>query len=98
MRECQVQNTTSSVAEVITNTTEQLTTGVNKHKTTDNCTVDEADQLFSLLPELVNQKFKAWYCKQFYKMNRTKVMELAALATADGKDPRKLFSFLLKNA
>ena len=93
-----MQNTTASVGEVLPDTIEQLTTGVNKYKPTDNCTVVEADELFKLLPDLVNPQFKAWYCKQFYRRNKTKVMELAALATADGKDPRKLFSFLLKQS
>lgn len=91
-------NSTSSVGEILPDTIEQLTTGVNKYKSTDNCTVEEADELFKLLPNLVNPQFKAWYCKQFYRRSRTKVMELAALAQADGRDPRKLFSFLLKHS
>lgn len=91
-------NSTSSVGEILPDTIEQLTTGVNKSKPTDNCTVEEADKIFDMLPELVNQQFKAWYCKQFYKMPRAKVIELASLAKADGRDPRKLFSFLLKHS
>jgi hypothetical protein len=82
----------------IINQKTQLSTGEKVLKPTDNCTVVEADQLFEVLPHLVNRQFKAWYCKQFYKFTRTRVMELAALSTADGKDPRKLFSFLLKSA
>lgn len=94
--------TTSSVSEIITNTkqntTEQLTTVKNVFKPTDNCTVEEADQLFEMLPHLVNPQFKAWYCSRFYTMPRTRVMEIASLAAADGREPRKLFSFLLKQS
>lgn len=89
-------NSTSSVSSILTNTIEQLATGVNKSKPIDNCNAAEADQLFNMLPNLVNPQFKAWYCQQFYRLTRGRVMELAALAQADGKDPRKLFSYLLK--
>lgn len=85
------------IATIINQKT-QLSTGEKDLKTTDNCTVVEADQLFEMLPHLVNQQFKAWYCKQFYKFTRTRVMELAALASADGRNPQRLFSFLLKSA
>lgn len=96
-----MQNTTSSVAEVLNNTTTvQLAAGVNNlnQLATDNCTFKEANELLKILSDLVNTQFKRWYCKQFYRLGRTRVMEIAALAHADGKDPQKLFSFLLKNA
>ena len=96
-----MSNPTASVASIIPNTIVQLSVGLNKLKpivTIDNCNADEADQLFKMLPNLVNQDFKPWYCKQFYRLGRNKVMELASLAQADGSDPRKLFSFLLKRA
>jgi hypothetical protein len=86
---------------IISNTTEQLTTGLNKLKpivTTDNCNAQEADQIFNMLPELVNPQYKAWYCREFYRLPRTKIMELASLAKSDGSDPQRLFSFLLKRA
>jgi len=98
-------NTAFSVNEVLTNTSHirptdnwQLDKTNLNQLATDNCTYNEAEELFSVLSDLVNNQYKAWYCKQFYKLSRTKVMELAALAHADGKDSRKLFSFLLKNA
>ena len=87
--------------KTIIQTTEQLTTGLNKLNpivTTDNCNAQEADQIFEMLPELVNQQYKAWYCRELYRLPRTKIIELASLAQADGSDPRRLFSFLLKRA
>lgn len=95
-------NTTPSVAEILTNTkqTTAVATGINNLNTTatDNCTPMQADELFVHLQDLVNPQFKAWYCQQFHGLTRTKVIQIAAQAKADGKDPRKLFSFLLKNA
>ncbi len=78
----------------------QLSTGENNlnQLTTVNCTVREADYLFTYLEPLVNHQFKPWYCKQFYRLGKTRVMEIAALAKADGREPAKLFSLLLKNA
>jgi len=58
----------------------------------------ENDYLFDQLSELVNPQYKAWYCKQFYRLGKTKVLQLASIAKADGKQPSKLFSLLLKKA
>lgn len=55
----------------------------------------EIDLLYEDLNDLVNDKFKAWYCQVFYKLGRDKVLRLASEARADGKDPVKLFSHLL---
>lgn len=44
---------------------------------------------------LVNEEFKAWYCKAFFKLGRDRVLVLASQAKADGNDPLKLFSHLL---
>lgn len=89
------------MAESISDTL-QLSTVINKFNTTDNCiskcSPEEADDLFEQLPHLVNRQFKSWYCKQFYRLGRARVMELASLACADAKYPPKLFSLLLKNA
>ena len=80
-----------------------IPTGFNKVKTTDttgttNTKRYDADELFDLLPDLTNPRFKAWYCKMFYALGRTRVLELASVARADGKQPSKLFSLLLKRA
>ncbi len=65
--------------------------------TTDiNCY--DNDYLYMELSDLVNPQFKSWYMKCFYKLGKDRVLTLAAQARADGKQPRKLFSLLLKQA
>lgn len=82
------------------NTTYQLVSiGIKRFNTTDTTDINcyENDYLFQQLNELVNQQFKAWYCKCFYLLGKNKVLQLASIAKADGKQPSKLFSILLKN-
>lgn len=57
----------------------------------------EADHLVEALPDLVNQQFRAWYCQRFYALGKDEVLRLASIARADGKNPAKLFSYMLKN-
>src|SRR5260221_3673788 len=54
------------------------------------------DQLFDYLSDLVNETFRPWYCKQFYRLGRERTLILASQARNDGRDKRKLFSHLLK--
>ena len=56
------------------------------------------DYLFKDLGDLVNERFKPWYMKEFYRLGKEKVLILASQAKADGKYPAKLFSKLLKNS
>ena len=44
---------------------------------------------------LVNTRYKAWYCSQFFKLGREKVMRIASEAKADGTNPQKLFNHKL---
>ena len=46
--------------------------------------------------DIMSPKFYAWYCKAWYKLGRGKFDLLASMARADGKDPAKLFSKLIK--
>lgn len=69
------------------------TTGINWGKKKQY----DVDLLFEDLKDLVNDQFRAWYCKMFFKLGREKVLILASQARADAKnDKRKLFSYLLK--
>jgi hypothetical protein len=67
-------------------------------KTTEQLSTVEIDRLFSDLGNLVNQQFKPWYCRVFYRIGRSKALELAAVAKSDGFNPPRLFSKLLKEA
>lgn len=53
------------------------------------------DALYEKLPDLVNDSFKAWYCAAFWKLGGAKVTDVAEQARK-GKNPRRLFSWLLK--
>lgn len=78
------------------------TTGVNKFTTTDTTVKRrgekyfEADALFEQFADLVNDRFRSWYCHKFYQLGGRRVVELASLARADGKNSQKYFSYLLK--
>lgn len=61
----------------------------------------EINLLYEDLHDLVDDKFKAWYCKVFFKLGRDRVMILASQARSDSKakpggDATRLFSYLLK--
>lgn len=61
-----------------------------------NNRIYDNDMLYQELESLVNPEFKAWYMKAFYILEKDRVREIAAIAKADGKQPKKLFSYLLK--
>jgi membrane-bound lytic murein transglycosylase MltF len=64
----------------------------------NNCqlTVGEVDKVFSAVPDLTNQRFRAWYCKAIYRLGPHHFLELARQARK-GKEPTRLFSALLKS-
>ena len=68
-----------------------ISTDTSNRKTYDN------DILFEDLSDLVNSSFKCWYMKMFYSLGKDKVLKLAAIARADGKNKQRYFSYLLKN-
>ncbi len=72
------------------NPTEQLSTGLSKDQ------VLACDIALSDYADLMSEQFKAWYCKVWYKIGRERFGILASQARADGKDPKKLFSYLLR--
>jgi hypothetical protein len=73
-------------------------TELNKLKptATEQLKPHEQDILYTTLSDLVNNQFRPWYCQAFASLGRERVLELASLARADGKDKCKYFSFLLK--
>lgn len=56
------------------------------------------DWLFADLADLTNSQFKGWYMKAFFTLGKDEVLKLASIARADGKDKKKYFSVLIKNA
>jgi membrane-bound lytic murein transglycosylase MltF len=82
------------------------TNGINRFKPTDTNGINrnessskyENDVLYEQLPDLVNDQYRAWFCKHFYRLGREKVLQLASVARADGHDPAKYFCRLLKQS
>ena len=59
----------------------------------------DADALYERLPDLVNDQFRKWYIKQFYRLGSDRVFQMAAVARADARtDSRRYFSTMLKRA
>lgn len=82
----------------LTHISQLVSTGRAKEiKPTDTNWYDN-DYLYKDLSGLVNDSFKPWYMKQFYRLGKDRVLVLAAQARADGKNPARLFSSLLKKA
>ena len=85
-----------------------LSIGISKSLPTDTTGIEpqtnvytqthDNDILFNQLSDLVNDTFRAWYCRQFYKLGTQRVLQMASIARADGKYPAKLFSKMLKDA
>lgn len=46
--------------------------------------------------DVMHPDFYKWYCKAWYVIGRERFHQLAAQARADGKDPARLFSSLIK--
>lgn len=88
-----ISHSKSNSKSKVNTTVKQPTTGLNK---LEGRKYHDIDLLYNELSDLVNDKFKAWYCSAFFKLGREKVLNLASVAKADGKDPVKLFSHLLQ--
>ena len=84
------------------NKNQLISTGININKIPVaippyNPPTYENDQLYEQLTGLVNPQYKAWYMKVFYSLGRQRVLQLAGVARADGRDQAKLFSHLLRH-
>lgn len=54
------------------------------------------DQLFGEYSELIDKRYKLWFLKRFNHMNPELIRRAASEAKADGKNPQRLFTFLIK--
>ena len=81
-----------------------ITTGLNKFNTTGQLPTEQlskeeknvCDIALGNYADLMHPKFYAWYCKAWYKIGEQRFHELYRIAKADGKQPAKLFSMLIK--
>lgn len=99
-----MQDHTSSVKQIIKDTTE---TGYNRlNKTTVTVPTETSsnglgywnDSIYAEIPDLVNDRFRAWYCDAFYKLGKNRVLGIIKEAKQEGKNPARYFSYLLKEA
>lgn len=66
--------------------------------TTGNCRPEPAqvDDAIEQIQDLITMPtLKPWYCSAAYKLGVTKLLQLASIARADGKDKPKFFSYLI---
>jgi len=84
-----VEVSTVKVNPAVTEDVEENTTTGEKH--------NAVDTLFEDLIDLENVQFRKWYCKTYYTIGHERILVLASQARADGNDPKKLFSKLLRH-
>lgn len=98
--DCQVQNTTASVKQIFSNTN-RIPIGLNKTKfnpiayriKTDSKIVDKLLDDYS---ELIDSRYVHWFAKRFYYIPFDTIHRCASEARQDGKNPQRLFAFLIK--
>jgi len=79
----------------------QLPAEGKNHKTQlsiDNCRPkpEQVDYAIEQIQDLITMPtLKPWYCSAAYKLGVTKLLQLASIARADGKDKPKFFSYLI---
>ena len=98
LKECQVATTTSSVAEILTNTkTPNTVTEVNKLTNTVSDTVDKSKKVDLIADKLVlalnNPDRRAYYCKVAWQLPESAIWNNLEASTK-GKSPAKLFTWL----
>ena len=72
----------------------QLAIGINKFKPIANCKL--VDKLLDTYTELIDPSYKKWFASRFYSISPEMVERAASEARVDGKNPKKLFVFLIK--
>ncbi len=88
----------STAKQLVQTDTKGFKPSVDRSNSWDNKKFDN-DQLYEQLSDVINAdlKWRPWYCKQFYRLGRSRTLQLAAIAKADAKvDPKRYFSKLLK--
>lgn len=55
------------------------------------------DALIQECSELIDARFKPWFLKRFYYLDKSSVLAGASLAKQDGRNPQSFFSHLVKS-
>jgi len=96
-----VQNTTSSVTEILTNTKQDKLPIANSQLDKSFNPIANSqlvDRLLSDYSDLIEPTHVKWFAKRFYTLSFDAIHRAAGEAKADGKDPKRLFAFLIKKA
>lgn len=64
-------------------------TKTNGYKTTDLVLVEAGDVINP------DPNYYKWYCRKAFRLGPERFLQLASVARADGKDPKRLFTYLL---
>lgn len=57
---------------------------------------EQEDQIIDSYPQLVSEAYRGWCIKKLRLKGKTKFIELAERSLKYGKDPQKMFVYLLK--
>lgn len=88
----------SNFRDILESRQQQLATGSNFVRPTGKCTAVQlaaVDRTLGEIADLTEAKFKRWYAQQVIRLGCDRVLGLASDAR-QGRDPKKLFSYLLK--
>lgn len=92
-------NTTSSVGHIIK---DYRPIGVNYINPIEPIGAPNSYQTVETLLEecsdIIDQRYKPWFAKRLYRLNKNSVLTAAKLARQDGKNPHKYFSQMIKDA
>ena len=89
--------TTSSVSEVITNTSNSYSNSNLTKLNNSNSTVNVTSVFSNLSDVIPDDDYKPFYVKRHKELGTTRFVELANKARAGGKDPKRLFFWMLKH-
>ena len=93
-------NTTSSVQQIIKDTIDyspiehkQLNPIVPIDYRNDSKIVDK---LLEICSDIIDSRYKPWFAKRFYAVDKDSVLRAASIARKEGKNPQKHFADMVK--
>ena len=87
-----------SLSEILTNTSKVPTNGTNGLKLNKTNGFRSIDLVIVEAGSVINSdpNYYKWYCRMAHKLGPKRFLELAREAIVDGKNPKRLFTYLLK--
>ena len=88
--------TLQDLTHTLNKKSEQLISVGFNSNTTDTEKHYDNDNLYGELSDLVNEHHRAWFMKVFYLLGKDRVLRVASIARAEGRDKPRYFSWLIK--